>query len=397
VKTGGLAILGVLLAAASPATARAADPIVLTNHLGYDVRGPKRAVVQGHTGDEIRSCDVVEADTGVRAAAARSQYVGPVARWRDWVYWTLDFTDLQREGTFRLACTTATGEIASASFRLEQDLLERHTLSDVLYYFKGQRSSGLLDQADRALSLEGQEGASIDAHGGWYDATGDYGKHLSHLSFATYFNPQQLPFTAWGLLETYDLLQRRGDPLVQQYLRRLADEAAWGADYLVRVKAPGGSFYRSVSAPGPAKRPQDRVIGREARGMNLKGTKTEESFVRDAGGAADQRMYQSSLRAGGGVAIAALARAAALQVPGERAADYLRAAEEAWSFLAANNVALTNDGQENIVDDYCALLAASELYGATRKAGYRVSAEDRAQRVLDGLVRGRRAYWRAAS
>ena len=35
------------------------------------------------------------------------------------------------------------------------------------------------------------------------------------------------------------------------------------ADYLVRIKAPAGSFYRSVQSPGPAKRAQDRRIARE--------------------------------------------------------------------------------------------------------------------------------------
>ena len=119
---------------------------------------------------------------------------------------------------------------------IEQDLLERHTLADVLHYFKGQRSSGLIDLADHALPLEDRPQTRVDAHGGWYDATGDYGKHLSHLSFSTYFNPQQLSLTAWGLLETTALLESRGDPAFRQYLRLLRDEAAWGADYLVRVQ-----------------------------------------------------------------------------------------------------------------------------------------------------------------
>ena len=134
------------------------------------------------------------------------------------------------------------------------------------------------------------------------------------------------------------------------------DEGAWGADYLVRVKAPGGSFYRSVSAPGPEKRSRDRRVGRDT-------------------GAGGEGAYQSSLRAGGGMAIAALARAAAMEAAGERSADYLRAAEEAWAFLAASNARLTNDGRENIVDDYCALLAATELFQATRKPDYKSAAD----------------------
>src|SRR6185503_5040278 len=109
--------------------------------------GPKRAVVQGGKGDTVRSCDVQDAATGARVAAAPPRPAGAVARWRDWTYWTADFSSLQREGEFRVACLTSGGAVASSSFRIEKSVLERQTLSDVLYYFKGQRASGLLDQA----------------------------------------------------------------------------------------------------------------------------------------------------------------------------------------------------------------------------------------------------------
>jgi GH18 family chitinase len=380
-----------------PATTRAAAPVVLVNHVGYELGGPRRAVVQGRKGDAVRGCATIDAATGTRRPTAAPAYAGPVAHWRDWVYWTVDLSSLDHEGTFALACSTSAGEVTSSPFRVEKDVLERHTLSDVVYYFKGQRASGLFDEADRTIRLEGRGDRVIDAHGGWYDATGDYGKHLSHLSYSTFFNPQQIPLTAWGLLEAYDRLQRRSDPLFRQHLRRLLDEAAWGADYLVRVKAPGGSFYRSVSAPGPAKRPEDRRIGRDARAMKVRTSRTDDtSFVAEDGAAlADEATYQSSFRAGGGVAIAALAKAAWMEAPGERRADYLRAAEEAWAFLAAHNAALTNDGRENIVDDYCALLAATELFHATREAAYKAAADARADRLIARLAPRPRAYWRA--
>jgi hypothetical protein len=377
-------------------SALAADPIIMINHLGYEPGGPKRAVVQGHKGDEIRSCAVEDAGTGAHAAAASVQPVGPVAHWRDWVYWTVELLDLQKEGTYRLSCTTASGQVRSYPFAVQKQILERHTLSDVVYYFKGQRCSGLLDRADHNVPFEdGPQGKTVDAHGGWYDATGDYGKHLSHLSFSTYFNPQQIPLTAWGLLETYDLLQRRGEPNFRQYLRRILDEGAWGADYLVRIKVPDGSFYTSVSAPGPGKLPEDRRIERNAKTFAILSTLNQQRTGGPAatGAASDLLAYQSSLRAGAGVAIAALARAAAMKAPGERQADYLKAAEEAWAFLAKNNALLTNDGQENIVDDYCALLAATELFRATKSPQYKAAADERARRLLKRLAPAPKAYW----
>jgi GH18 family chitinase len=385
-----LAIAGTLLAL----TASAAQPVILTNHLGYETGGAKRAVIQGQPGDEVRSCTLVDRDGHDHPEPGSLQYIGPVAKWRDWVYWTLDFSAAKREGTFRLTCDTSGGQVRSFPFVIQNDILERQTLSNVLYYFKGQRASGPMDQIDRTLPFEGRGDRTIDAHGGWFDATGDYGKHLSHLSFSTFFNPQQLPLTVWALFEAHDLLQRRADPVFRQYLRRLLDEGAWGADYLVRVKAPNGSFYRSVSAPGPGKRPEDRRIARDASGFAIKQTQGDSSERREAP-PIGEREYQSSLRSGAGVAIAALARAAAIGAPGERRGEYLRAAEDAWEFLAKNNDQLTNDGHENIVDDYCALLAATELYRATRTPLYQNVADQRARRLIARLAPAPRAYWRA--
>ena len=146
-------------------------------------------------------------------------------------------------------------------------------------------------------------------HGGWFDATGDYGKHLSHLSFSTYFNPQQIPLTAWGLMKT--LRPARGVAATRTSGNTCGgslDEAAWGADYLVRARVPGGSFYRSVTAPGPgeaargqARRPRRPGLCDQAdqRGSGIGGPCRRPQL----------REYQSSFRAGGGVAIAALARA----------------------------------------------------------------------------------------
>jgi hypothetical protein len=320
-----------------------------------------------------------------------------VDRWRDWGYWTVDFSPLRKEGTYRIVCDTASAEVCSFPFRVRPRILERETLSDVIYYFKGQRSSGPLDQADRTLPLEGKADATVDAHGGWYDATGDYGKHLSHLSFSTYFNPQQLSLTAWGLLKAHELLERRGEPAFRQYLGRLLDEGAWGADYLARIRVPDGSFYVSVSAPGPGKRPEDRRIGRAAGNFTIKKAEADRGGEGTRSLRLDDLSYQSSLRAGAGVAIAALARAASMKAPGELQADYLHAAEGAWAFLAERNPQLTNDGRENIVDDYCALLAAAELSRATSKPAYKAAADRRAESLLGRLMPAGSPvrYWRA--
>jgi hypothetical protein len=80
-------------------------------------------------------------------------------------------------------------------------------------------------------------------------------------------------------------------------------------------------------------------------------------------------------------------------------AEYLRAAEDAFQFLDAHNRELVNDGVENILDDYCALMAATELYNATHKESYRAAADRRANQLMDRLTArgGWKDYWRADS
>jgi hypothetical protein len=385
-----------------PALASFAQNVeILTNHIGYEMKGPKTAVVLGRTTDTIGTVRAIEYRTGRVILSVFAQPVGSVDHWKDWHFWSVDFPQLNSEGTYFLECTVGRSTVRSDPFLIQPDLLERNTLSNVIYYFKGQRCSGLLDKADRNLPFQ-DSARTADVHGGWYDATGDYGKHLSHLSFSTYFNPQQIPFTDWSLFEDYAELTRRDtspDKNFRQYRRRLLDEAMYGADYLVRVKAPGGSFYRSIDAPGGEKRPEDRRIARESMGFAIKTLQTKDNLsISRAPAISSPYPYEVGFRNGGGMAIAALARASTFNVCGDFSnAKYLQTAQEAFAFLQTHNRQLANDGKENIVDDYCALLAATELYKATKDRQYKTAADLRAENLMHRLISAGqyRDYWRA--
>jgi glycosyl hydrolase family 9/cellulase-like Ig domain-containing protein len=369
---------------------------IVTNHVGYEDSGAKRAIIVGESVVGIDSFQLVGAGDHAVLYRGKPVLAGPVRKWRQWVFWTMDFGDFRRDGVYQLQVSYAGRTISSYPFEIGKSLLARSTISDLIYYFKGQRCSGLMDKADRRLLLAGKTKDTIDAHGGWYDATGDYGKHLSHLSFTTYFNPQQISFTTWSLLTSYQWLRGRSGTDYRQYNRRLLDEAMYGADYLARIQAGKGSFYRNVNAPGPGKLAKDRVIEAESKGYQIKKTK-DQTLVND-NNENDWRSYQSSYRSGGGVAIAALALASTFDTSGEYSnAEYLQAAERAFAFLEENNTGMLNDGKENIVDDYCALLAATELYKATGKAVYKEAADKRALRLAGRLQtwKGYKDYWRA--
>ncbi len=374
-------------------------PRFLINHVGYEAHAPKQALLQGTAALRPIACALLREGTRERLLPITPEPLGRVEDWPDWHFWRLDFSSVTESGFYRLHCETNQGPVTSFPFELQDNLLERRTLSDVLFYFKSQRSSGRYDRADRCRPFEGgfRKGC-VDVRGGWYDATGDYGKHLSHLSFSTYFNPQQTPLVVWVLLEAYRLLSERDDSNFHQYRRRVLDEALYGADFLVRMRDPYGSFFRSVAAPGPEKRPEDRVIAATRAAYALADPTTRAK--REQVLAVDDSIarYDVSYRAGGGLAIAALARASTLPLHGDfDQAAYLQAAEAAFAFLERHNRQLTNDGRENILDDYSALMAATELYRATGKTVYREAAHRRARRLMARLTTWGpyRDYWRA--
>lgn len=374
----GAALGGLVPGSAAVAGSTQPDGIrVHVNNVGYAPAGPKRAVLAADDGDPITGFAVVDAHTGDVATSGTPEHAGPVADWGGRHYWTVDFSALTDEGEYVLLVEPEhVPGGRSAPFRIAACVLERYTLPHVARYFTATRSSGQFDKHDRSLPIGPDGPRSSDARGGWYDATGDYGKHCTQLSQHSFFNTLSVPLTAWVLFNAHEQLTARGDENFTQLRTWLRDEGLFGADYLTRIKQPGGTFYYSVVQPGPPKDPAQRYVRAAANGQP----------------------EQVSFREGGGVAIAALAAAGSLDVSGEHtAADYLRAGREAFDHLQRNNIAMTNDGEENIQDDYNALAAAVELCRATGEPGYRRAADDRASNLLDRLVswRSYRDYWRA--
>jgi sulfur transfer complex TusBCD TusB component (DsrH family) len=253
-----------------------------------------------------------------------------------------------------------------------------------VHYIKGQRCTGIYDLADLSRPKWGSD-ERRDVHGGWYDASGDCSKYLSHLAFSQYMNPQQTPQVVWNLIDGYSRLPQQ----LKWFDERMIDEALHGADFLVRMQDEAGYFYMTVF---------DQWSKDENR-RDICEYKTQKGDK--------YATYQAAYRQGGGVAIAALARAAQLSRDGEAfsRADYLLAASRGFAHLEAHNVEYLDDKTENIIDDYCALLAAVELFNVSDDAVYLAAAERRVEQLLarqqpEGWFRaddvGARSYFHAA-
>ena len=388
-------LLALLLSAAFCGAAQG-QMRVLVDQVGYDLHAPKKAIIAGTAQDHPTQFALIDADSGKTVFQGNLKPAGEVHAWDGRVFWTADFSAWQKAGHYALRITANGADANSCAFAINEDVLERDTLSNVVFYFKGQRSSGSFDQADRHLALPGKDAGFVDVHGGWYDATGDYGIHLSHQNPTSYFNPQQVPLVAWSLLKSYRALIARQDDNFSEYERRMLDEGLYGADFLVRIKRPNGSFFESITAPRKEKLAKDREIGNPNWRTQIKTKSTDSTENIDK--AEGPHAYEASFRAGGGMAIAALALASTMPENGDfPRAEYLKTAEEAFQFLNEHNRELLNDGVENILDDYCALMAATELYKASHNEAYHAAADARANQLMARLTTSGawRDYWRA--
>lgn len=368
-------------------------PLVLVDQVGYDAKAPKQAVVQAPGSDRFTAFRIIDVATGKTVLQGTPLAAGQVDHWNAWHYWTIDFSALKTPGRYRVD-VGGNADAFSFPFRIADDVLERYTLSNVIYYFKGQRVSGDFGRADAHLKNPDPSGpAYVDLRGGWLAATGDYGVHLAEGDH------QEVSLVAWTLIATLRNLEAAHNQNFSQYRRRLLDEATYGADFLVRAHVPGGSFYESIGAPGKLKLAKDRLINPTNYRQVIKTTPGSAGSAQ-TGKAEWPRDYEAGFRNGGGMAIAALAAASTLPGHGEfPSRRYLETAEDAFRYLQQHNGELSNDGAANIVDDYCALLAATELYRASRGETWREAADAWADRLMARLAThgGHRDYWRAGS
>ena len=357
--------------------------LVHVNQVALERTGPKSAVVEYAGSRSSGTFTVLKDGTAVQSGALM-----PLPEFSEWgkgrKYFKADFSSLATHGTYQLQVALGEDSARSASFVVADNATFVTTAIAILDYYKANRHT---DPADRKIRVFDTQ-RYVDVWGGWKDAGGDTGKYLSHLSYANFFNPQQTALVVWALAESHDsaldLYRRAGLD------KRVVDEALWGADFLHRLLSDEGYFYMTVFDrwSGPGERMVTGYVGQDG------------VYTKD---------YQAAFREGAGVAIAALARASMLSnttgIRGEfPAARYLQDAEKAFAHLQSHNAEYCDDHTENIIDDYTALLAATELHRATRKDSYLQAARHRAKNLSERLTSagwfrsdsGSRPYYHAA-
>lgn len=345
-----LIFIPVLAASALAAT-------VHINQAGYDAASPKSLVVESAA--DLQGAEYTISNGSVSEVGTFGLSTTP-ADWSIANYYSVDFSKITEPGDYIISFIE-NGVPQNFSFTVKENAMAEIPLNLVLNYFRNDRDT---KNRHASVTVYGTS-EKKDVHGGWYDASGDFGKYLSHLSYANYLNPQQIPLTTWSLAFASE---RIPNTVAKATLDAnfASDEAIFGADFLMRMLSDEGYFYMTVF-----------------NGWNATSSHWYLCAFSGSEGIKSSD-YQAAFREGGGMAIAALARVAALSKNGEYSSEeYLAAAERAFEHLQSKQTiggacAYCDDGVENIIDDYTALLAACELYNATKKNAYLEVARARA-------------------
>ncbi|MHC0447817.1 glycoside hydrolase family 9 protein [Flavobacterium sp. 3-218] len=359
--------------------------VIFVNQVGFDPKSPKIAIIEYYSNLLNSTFDLIDADSGKTVFTSKIGKAESVADWKLGIfYYKADFSSFQKPGNYKVTFKIADQIYTSARFSIEENILAKRTISSIVHYYNKQRANTPEElKADKNMLLFGST-KKVDVHGGWCDASGDVSKYFSHLAYANFVSPQQTPLVTWSLINTSEKISKQ---LRQWKIKdSLDNEAIWGADYMMRCLSDEDYFYMIVFSyfdKNPAAR---RIVGLKANSVT-----TDE--------------YQSAFREGAGMAIASLARISKWNKNGDfTSKQYLDGAKRAYSHLLTNNTKYDDDGKENIIDDYCALMAATELWIVTNDHFYKDEARKWAHKLENRMTDkgwfrsndGNRPFWHAA-
>lgn len=354
---------------------------ILSNQISYQTNLPKKAVVQlGQKVNDLHFQLVDEQNIPVYDGVMVE--VGHVDQWHTGFYYTIDFSDFAKTGKYYLVLANEPDR--SHPIFIDEGQKDLRLVSALTYWFKGQRATGEWGASDKHAEFMGDREGTLDIHGGWFDATGDVGVHTSHQSHTAFYNPQQMAFSAYAFYQLAEQL-KHASPNYTAVKRRILDEATYGADSVMRRFVPERAFIKSVDRPNAYYVVEDsRKMGFE---LHHSSDQFGEASTRDQEVVTDLN-YETSFRSGGGTAIAALAIAGRHYYPSAQftSGQYIETAKKAYHYLEEHNSELTNDGKDNLIDYYCALLACVELYKTTEEYGYLLHARDWAQKINQSLT-----------
>lgn len=357
------------------------------NQVGFNSSDTKIAIISANQPIPGTGVPFTVVNTANRAIEFKG-LLSSSSQVNDWFpgkyFYKADFSSITKEGTYVLIVDAFDSLHTSPVFFIGEKALVKLTLPAIFNYYHQQRANTPQElEADKHVILYGSN-KTANVQGGWCDASGDISKYFSHLCYTIFMSPQQIPLVTWSMENAVESIPALLTSLkIKDSLER---EALYGADYVLRSLSPEGYFYTTVFSyfkPDPNAR---RIVGLMANSVTTSD-------------------YQSAFREGGGMGIAALARAARWKQHGDSSSQqYLAGAKRAFAHLLVNNLKYCDDGKENILDDYCALMAATELWITTNEELYKNEARRRAKNISNRLTPqgyfiaddSKRPFWHAS-
>ena len=269
---------------------------ILTNHVGYEASGPKHAVILGAATDRVSACAIKDAATGEDILSVIPVEIGPGREVEGLALLDPRFRRGDTGGGLRLRVLDEPrdGPLLSV-LRPEERPRRKHRLE-----------RGLLLQGPAVVRPARQGGPQPGLPG---RRPGRHGPPRRLVRRDGRLRQAPLPPVVFDVLQpaadpphgVQSLQGPRGprrekDPTFRQYeapprrsdLRRGLPRA--GA-------RPEGSFYRSVSGPGPEKKAEDRRIGKEQRTSRSRRRPGTRARTREELGATDT-LYEVGYRVG---------------------------------------------------------------------------------------------------
>ena len=261
----------------------------LYNHIGYEPKGEKRILLESsvplHNTPRALLLDEAGSETGMDGDMA---FLGEVSGWKGRFYYDWSFSMPEAgEGRYRLMIRSGSESVVTDSFEIRTGLFADLLITDILTYFRLVRCTDEYERQDRSIPIKGNQDRRVDVRGGWYDASGDVSKYLSHLSYTNYMNPQQTPAVVWLMSEGFDTLQQERPELAEAREPYFIREILHGADFLMRMQDPEGYFYMTVFDQWSGDSGQRQICA----------YKTQQGELLES--------YQAGFRQGGGMAVAA--------------------------------------------------------------------------------------------
>jgi hypothetical protein len=342
---------------------------VFVNQVGYELTGPKTAVVAMNFFPRDASCRIslltpkgATAWEGKLPCAGRI-HSGTPDDW-GWYFWRADFSSLRRTGTYRAVAKAEGAREQSFPFKVGRGVLLAETASNAVDFFFIQRCGFAVPGWHEACHLDDAklpDGTHIDAVGGWHSA-GDYNKLIYENGDGG---------VVFALLSAYqaapELLDRQDRD--RDGLPNILDEARWGAQFVAKMQMPESGGLRNHLSQGPG-RAWTKWSAPEVHTDNLIGTDDDPVIQTGEG--------NSPLVIGGWARLSALLRQRGIEN------DFLDHARRLWNHATKQG---TQVGSPHL------LLSALELHRVTGERASldyaRGSVESLlAQQATSGRLRG---------